>query len=154
MIIHAQISVILELVDTNRQCNQRIYLFHTDRVHHLRFRNMITCVFANNNGRQCTDPHHRIDEINDRAGCLKQIRSWPQSRRSKMWCWVWFTVVLSTPDYLTRFWSVITLIPKVWTVTNKTDADPLNLDQKAVRWVVLIHVKNNCPCHWKSSEFK
>ena len=39
----------------------------------------------------------------------------------------------------------------MWTVKDETDEDPFNLDQKAVRWVVLIRVKNNFPCHGQSS---
>ena len=37
-----------------------------------------------------------------------------------------------TPEHLNHFQSGFTLIPMMWTIKNKFDADPFNLDQKAV----------------------
>ena len=50
------------------------------------------------------------------------------------------TIALSTPGYLNRFRSGFRLFPMMWTVKNDFDADSSYPDQKAVRWVVSIHV--------------
>ena len=46
------------------------------------------------------------------------------------------SLVVSTPEYLNRFRSGITLIFMIWTVKNNLDADPFNLDRIVVRKVV------------------
>ena len=49
-------------------------------------------------------------------------------------------LAVSTSEFLSRFRSGFTLIHMMWTVKNNFDADPLNLDRKALKRVVSIRL--------------
>ena len=57
---------------------------------------------------------------------------WPYSK-SFWYHSSFYSGKMFTPEHLNHFQSGFTLIPMMWTIKNKFDADPFNLDQKAVK---------------------